>query len=76
MIGKKTAALTIALGALIGIKLNQIYVPDTFEKPIQYKALTSLFASFDWIVRFFLLYLFKNIPYLHLFYQFLGSYGS
>jgi hypothetical protein len=41
MISKKRAAIGLAIGALIGLQMSGIYVPEDFQKPILYKLIYS-----------------------------------
>jgi hypothetical protein len=52
MISKKRAAIGLAIGALIGLQMSGIYVPEDFQKPILYKLIYSYMGICGSLVNF------------------------
>jgi hypothetical protein len=53
MISKKRAAIGLAIGALIGLQMSGIYVPEDFQKPILYKLIYSYLGISGSLVFYF-----------------------
>ncbi len=47
---KKAAAVVIVIGVLIGFEMNRIYVPDNFEKPLNFKVMAIAFRAMAGLV--------------------------